>query len=71
MPKQTNLRTNGITFGRDVETHDPCVAARQRHEARAQTQERGLAGTVGALDEENLTALDVERSLGKCGERTE
>ena len=66
--EESNARSNGIAFAGNIETHDAGRAAGDGKKTRAQTQQRGFAGAVRALHEQNLATLNGEVRLGESRE---
>lgn len=50
---------------------DPDLPCRRPHDPGEQTQERGLPGTVGAVDDERFTLGEREVDAAECLQRPE
>jgi hypothetical protein len=68
MADKADTASHRRTIASKIDTQYRGGAARERGEAGAQTQERGLPGTVGAAQGHQLTSTHVERCTGQSGE---
>ena len=69
MAEIPDVRPHEVALRRHVVAEDPGFSTRKREQPGAQTQEGGLAGAVGPLNQDNLTSLHCEISTSERGKR--
>jgi hypothetical protein len=59
------------SLGRQVVAQHPRLPPHRRDQAREDAQQRGLARTVGAAEQDDLASQHVQVDAGECGESSE
>ena len=68
MSEQPDPRTNRISLGSEVEPEHVPGPPNERQQPRAESEETGLAGSVGPLQEHDLSGVDPQRGAGQSWE---
>ncbi len=71
MAQQPHQRSDRAPVGHQVHTQHAGLAVDHGHQARAGAQQRGLASSVGSLQQHDLAGCDVEVDAGQRGKATE